>query len=148
MTAAVADALFPQVWFTSYLPMSTGQVFDRFAAPYNTTRVIDTRTFLLNVTAYEQYSPLYLPITFAAVYALSFALATSVLVHTALYHGPGIIKRYKSARGDDDDIHAKLMREYREVPDWWYWIYLAFFGALSIATVYVCCLAFPLQLED
>lgn len=117
--------------------MSIGRVFDRFGEVYNTSRVINPETFLFNATAYEEYSPLYLPVTFAALYGLSFALATSVLVHTALYHGSGIIKRYKNARGEDDDIHAKLMREYREVPDWWYWIYLALFAGLSIATVYV-----------
>lgn len=134
-----------QTWFTHYLPISTGQVFDRFARPYNTSRVIDVGANVLNVTAYQEYSPLYLPVTFAAVYGLSFALATSVLVHTVLYHGPGILKRFKSDKGDDDDIHAKLMREYKEVPDWWYWLYLVIFAALSIATIYVrsacpCCI--------
>ena len=126
-----------QVWYTSYMPMSIGRVFDRFGDVYNTSRIINPSTFLFNVTAYEEYSPVYLPVTFATLYGLSFALATSVLVHTALYHGPSIVKRYKAARGADDDIHSKLMRNYREVPDWWYWIYLAIFAGLSIATVFV-----------
>lgn len=35
---------------------------------------------------------------------------------------------------EPDDIHAKLMRNYPEVPDWWYGlVFVGFFGMCIIA---------------
>ena len=45
---------------------------------------------------------------------------TSVVVHTYLYHGTEIVQRYKMARNQEDDIHMRLMKKYRDAPDWWY----------------------------
>lgn len=117
--------------------MSTSSVFDRFGAPYNTSQIIDAGARVLNTTSYQAYSPLYLPITFAGVYGLSFAIASSILVHTFLYHGKGIYQRIRRVNVGDADVHAKLMSAYPEVPDWWYWVYLAFFGALAVIAVAV-----------
>jgi OPT oligopeptide transporter protein len=38
---------------------------------------------------------------------------------------------------ENDDIHAKLMRNYPEVPDWWYLCAFAVFFALAIVAVEV-----------
>jgi len=117
--------------------MSTSQVFDRFGSPYNTSAVVDPANLALNETAYQEYSPLYLPITFATVYGLAFMLSTSVLVHTVLYHGKSIYAQLRRAREEQHDVHMKLMRNYPEVPDWWYMIFLAVAFGLSIVTVAV-----------
>lgn len=126
-----------QVWDSAYLPISTPQVFDRFGSAYNTSRVIDVGTSSLNITAYQDYSPLYVPITYATVYGLALALSTAAIVHTVVYHGKDIVNQIRKIKIEEDDIHAKLMRHYPEVPDWWYWSYLVLFTALSIATVAV-----------
>ncbi|GAA5845075.1 hypothetical protein JCM5353_007423 [Sporobolomyces roseus] len=126
---------YTNVWDSAYLPMSTSQVFDRFGSPYNTSLVVDPISLKLNETAYQEYSPLYLPITFATVYGLAFMLSTSVLVHTALYHGKSIVAQMRRVREEDHDVHMKLMRNYPEVPDWWYMIFLAVAFGLSIVTV-------------
>lgn len=94
-------------------------------------------TLTLNQTAYQEYSPLYLPITYATVYGLAFALSTACIVHTIIYHGKDILDQAKNVKGATEDVHAKLMRNYPEVPDWWYWTYLALFTALSILTITV-----------
>ena len=36
-----------------------------------------------------------------------------------------------------DDIHAKLMRNYPEVPDWWYFLAFCLFFSLAIVAVEV-----------
>ena|SRR5277367_610363 len=69
---------------------------------------------------YEAYSPLFLSTTFALCYGISFATVTSVVVHTYLYHGTEIVQRYKMARNQEDDVHMRLMKKYRDAPDWWY----------------------------
>lgn len=90
----------------------------------------------LNVTAYEEYSPLYLPITFATTYGIALMLTSSLVVHTAIYHGHDIyrgLRKLKTA----EDIHMKLMRAYPEVPEWWYFATLLVSVGLSIVAVAV-----------
>ena len=91
----------------------------------------------IDLAAYEAYSPLFLPATYAMTYLIAFTLSTSVIVHTALYHGPALLKGVKRIRVEPDDIHAKLMRSYPEVPDWWYCAVFAVFFALAVVAVEV-----------
>ena len=119
----------------SYLPISSGAVYDRFGSVYNVSSVLDqTAGLSLNTTAYYDYSPLYLTTTYVAVFTMAFAVSTAVLVHTALHHGPSILAKLRNVRTESEDVHAKLMRYYPEVPDWWYMIYFAvFFGIGCVA---------------
>lgn len=115
--------------------------YDRFGNPYNVTRVLNAADNSFNLTAYDEYSPLYLTVNYAMTYLLAFSLTTCILVHTALYHGSVLLKGMKRMKTEDDDIHAKLMRYYPEVPDWWYiTIFLMFFvmGLLAVAVCPVC----------
>ncbi|GAA5831595.1 hypothetical protein JCM3766R1_004946 [Sporobolomyces carnicolor] len=128
---------YTNVWDSAYLPISSSQVFDRFGLPYNTSAVIDPVTLSLNETAYRAYSPLYLPITFATTYGITFMLSTAVLVHTALCYGKTMWAQLRRSRAEEQDVHLKLMRNYPEVPDWWYISFLAIALGLSIANVAV-----------
>ena len=89
----------------------------------------------LNSTAYDEYSPLYLPIRFAFVYLLAFAMLTSVLVHAGLHHGRTIYNAVFGRKIEEDDVHQKLMEAYPGVPGW---IYVALgviaFGLSIVAT--------------
>lgn len=120
------------MWDSAYLPISTNTIFDRFGAPYNTSRVL-TPDLRLDIAAYEQYSPAYLPITFAMLYLIYLALASSSLVHLVLYHGKDMWKTVKDIKNAQTDIHAKLMLAYKEVPWWWYGITFSVFIAMAIA---------------
>lgn len=103
---------------------------------YNITRVLrQDDTF--DVEAYEAYSPLFLPATYAMTYLLAFALSTCVIVHTLLYHGQSLLNGVKKMRVESDDIHAKLMRNYPEVPDWWYASAFCVFFSLAVVAVEV-----------
>ena len=90
-----------------------------------------------DVEAYNAYSPLFLPATYAVTYLLAFALSTCVIVHTLLYHGHTLLNGFKKIRVENDDIHAKLMRNYPEVPDWWYLCSFGVFFALAVVAVEV-----------
>ncbi|KAJ6521329.1 OPT oligopeptide transporter [Mycena capillaripes] len=110
---------YSNAWKLAYFPISANIPYDRFGNEYNITRVL-TLGDTFNATAYAEYSPLYLPATYAMTYLLAFALSTCVIVHTLLYHGRSLLNGIKKMRVESDDIHAKLMRNYPEVPDWWY----------------------------
>lgn len=106
--------------------------WDRFGAQYDVSRILVNDTF--DLQAYKDYSPLYLSAGYSMTYFLSFALSTCILVHTALYHGRSLINGVKRIKVEPDDIHAKLMRNYPEVPDWWYMLFLvSFFGFAVLA---------------
>jgi OPT oligopeptide transporter protein len=98
----------------------------RTSQKYNVSLILD-ENLIFDQAKYEAYSPLFLSTTFALCYAISFATVTSVVVHTYLYHGTEIVQRYKMARNQEDDIHMRLMKKYRDAPDWWY---LAMFLAM------------------
>ena len=89
------------------------------------------------MTAYEEYSPLYLPAAFAMTYLIAFALSTCVLVHFLLYHGRRFPNGFKRIRVEDGDIHLKLMQNYPEVPDWWYGTAFVFFFCMAIVAAEV-----------
>ena len=101
------------------MPMFANEPYDRFGQPYNVTRVLLSDQ-TLNLTAYDDYSPLYLPGAYAITYLIAFILSSAVIVHTLLYHSRTLIHGLTQTRIEKDDIHAKLMRAYPEVPDWWY----------------------------
>lgn len=123
-------------WYSAYLPISDSGSWDNTANPYNVSKVL-TPEHRLDVAKFEAYSPLFLSTTFAMSYGLSFASISAVIVHTGLYHGKEIMYRAKAARTQEDDIHMKLMKKYKDSPDWWY---IAFFFVM-LALGFVCCLA-------
>ena len=172
----LAPALYyTNVWNLGYFPMLANSPYDRHGKPYNVTRVLrDDSTF--DPVAFDGYSPLYLPASYAITYLVAFALSSCVIVHTFLYHGKTVWKGtgmkafshkwlnkfrefkwrlFKSSakspevgRGDTekedeedvwekDDIHAKLMKAYPEVPNWWYATVFCFFFALCAVGIEV-----------
>ncbi|KAF8911642.1 oligopeptide transporter [Gymnopilus junonius] len=123
-------------WNLAYFPIAANEPYDRFGKLYNVSRVLRPNdTF--DEAEYNAYSPLYLPATYAMTYLLAFALSTCAIVHTVLYHGQSLLNGFKKIRVEADDIHAKLMRNYPEVPDWWYAIAFCIFFAIAIVAVEV-----------
>lgn len=108
--------------------------YDRFAQPYSTDRVIDEGVMRLNSTAYEEYSGLYLPVTFAMTYTLAFIAPMVLLTHTALHYGPSIFQQLRHGTwNEQDDVHAKLMRRYPDTPTWWYFVLFGICFAALVA---------------
>lgn len=119
---------FGGLWYSDYFPVQSSESYDNTGRPYNVSRILDAQ-YQFNETAYKEYSPLYLSTQFALAYALSFAAVTSVLVHVALYHGRDIWRQLKMARQQEDDVHMRLMKKYRDAEDWWY------AGMLTLSTL-------------
>lgn len=121
-------------FYAEYLPISSSGSYDNTGHKYNVSRIL-TPDFQLDVEAYEAYSPLFLSTTFALCYGLSFATMISLIVHTALYNGKEIWLRAKLAREQEDDVHMRLMKKYRDAPDWWY---LSLFVSMIGVSFAVC----------
>jgi OPT family small oligopeptide transporter len=125
---------FSGTWYAKYLPMSDSSSYDNTASPYNVSRIVNP-DLTLNVENYKNYSPIFLSTTFAISYGISFATIVAVIVHTGLNHWKEIWYRAKAARKQEDDIHMKLMKKYKEAPDWWFIVMLVIMIGLGFATV-------------
>ncbi|KAH8646224.1 small oligopeptide transporter [Xylariales sp. PMI_506] len=133
----VAPAMhWTNTYYSDYLPFFDSGSWDNTQNHYNASRIVNA-DFTLNVAAYESYSPLFLSTTFALCYGLSFAAIISLIVNTGLFHSKEIWARWRDTDGKLDDIHAKMMKKYKPVPQWWFLVVLVVFLALSFVTCYV-----------
>ncbi|KAF8267603.1 OPT oligopeptide transporter protein-domain-containing protein [Lactarius quietus] len=116
---------YTNTWYSEFLPIVSSQTFDNTGIPYNVSRILkDDATFDLD--AYKAYSPVFISVTFAIFYCLSFATITSTITHTLIYNRKWIWNRARR----QPDIHARLMSVYKEVPDWWYLTIFSFEGTM------------------
>ncbi|MCJ1394526.1 hypothetical protein MMC18_007405 [Xylographa bjoerkii] len=92
------------------MPILSSVVFDNTGNPYDVTKVL-TPDFLFDREAYEQYSPVYLPITYVLSYAVQFASLSALVTHTICWHGKDIWAQTKQIVRPGD----KFKVEYREV---------------------------------
>ncbi|GMM36244.1 hypothetical protein DASC09_035690 [Saccharomycopsis crataegensis] len=123
---------YSNVWHSKYLPMSDSNTYDRFQQVYNVSRIVDEK-LSFNEAEYNKYSPIYLSTTFSISYGLSFAAITATIVHTLLFHSKDIMKQLKSK--EKEDVHNRLMRAYKECPDWWYAVVFVIFLAFAIVAM-------------
>ncbi|WPH01785.1 OPT family small oligopeptide transporter [Acrodontium crateriforme] len=106
--------------YSDYLPMSTNRTFDNTQHKYQVKKILGPG-YTFDPEAYKNYSPLFLAPTFILNYGLNFAASTASIVHTILYHRQEVWARFKLGRQQEpNDIHMRLMKRYREAPDWWY----------------------------
>ncbi|KAG8782644.1 hypothetical protein FRC16_002582, partial [Serendipita sp. 398] len=121
-------------FYMSYMPMGDTNTYDRFGKVYNISRIL-TPQVTLNLTAYEEYSDLYLSPPYISSYLLTFSLSTCIITHTILYHGRTLWNSFRHVDPEEEDIHAKLMKAYPEVPGWWYWTVIIGFFLIAAAAV-------------
>ena len=78
---------------------------------------------------------------YCVLYGIYFAGYTSTITHTALYHRRQIITGFKSLIGrksalaNSKDVHTRLMRSYKEVPEWVYLVVLCISVSLGAAGI-------------
>jgi len=116
--------------------MGDTNTYDRFGDVYNITRILNP-DITLNHTAYEEYSAMYLSPPYISLYLLTFAISTCIISHTLLYHGVTLWNSFRNIDPEEEDIHAKLMKAYPEVPNWWYWCVVCLFFIIAVVSVQV-----------
>ncbi|XP_020187893.1 oligopeptide transporter 7 isoform X2 [Aegilops tauschii subsp. strangulata] len=125
-------------WFNVYearnFPIFSDGLFTATGQKYNISSIVDSE-FHFDANAYEKNGPLYISTFFAVSYGLGFACLTATIVHVILFHGSEIWQLSKSAFQDRKmDVHTKLMRRYRQVPEWWFICILVASAAITVFT--------------
>ncbi|KAF8482124.1 OPT-domain-containing protein [Russula ochroleuca] len=128
-------------FYSQYIPISAGESFDNTGNPYNLSAVVTNNLF--DQKKYEQYSPLFLPITYAISYGTIFATYPAILVHTFLWYRHDVVRQFRHSLEDETDIHAYLMRKYPEVPRWWFIALGTICITLGIISVEICKTGLP-----
>nr|AEJ88342.1 putative oligopeptide transporter [Tamarix hispida] len=134
-------------WFNVYkaktFPIFSEDLFTSTGQEYNISAIV-TSDFHLDVEAYEEEGQLYISTFFAMTYGVGFAALTATAVHVLLFHGREIWTETRSSFKERKmDIHTKLMRRYRQVPEWWFWVILI----LNIAATIFACEYYNSQLQ-
>lgn len=141
----VAGVYFSNAFNTAYLPITSNKPYDHFAKRYNVTRVLDHRG-IMDLKKYQDYSPPYLSAGNIVLYMFFFSVYTAALTHGFLYHrleiSMGFKELWNSIRRRKDtqegrvlDVHNRLMKAYKEVPEWWYAICLVFAVGVGCAGI-------------
>ena len=103
--------------YTSYLPLSGSDSYDNTASVYNVSKIVNSQGNFMPA-AYEAYSTIFMPATFALSYGISFAVMSCLPVHVYLYHWADIKQAFMGT--SKKDIHSRLIKRYKDVPWWCY----------------------------
>lgn len=124
-------------WFNMYnaknFPIFSSKLFTGDGSVYNISTIVSSE-FHLDRDAYGKNGSVHLSTFFAVTYGLGFAALSATVVHVILFHGREIWRQSKSAFGENKkiDIHTRLMRRYKSVPNWWFHVILVTNIALII----------------
>ncbi|KAJ5752388.1 OPT oligopeptide transporter [Penicillium odoratum] len=136
------------VWQTAYFPIMSNSLFDDTGATYNVSKIMVDGAF--SAEAYEAYSPPYMTASYAVMFFCFFGAYMAGVVHIILYNRSELSKgfkallQWKNAREDHEDVHNRLMKKYKDAPDWWYLIILALCFIVGCVVAHVYTPGFPI----
>ncbi len=104
------------LFYSSYMPILSSAVFDNTGHVYDVSKILSPE-FLFDRDAYQNYSRVFLPITYVLSYGLQFAALASLLTHTACWHGKDIWKQWrrslKEVEGESKGTYKSLNSPHR-----------------------------------
>lgn len=98
--------------YSAYMPILSVLIFDNKGKQYDVSKVL-TDSFVFDQEAYENYSRVFLPITYVLSYALQFAALTALISQTALWHGKDIVKQWRHSWAE---IRGRSSADYEPLP--------------------------------
>ncbi|XP_021833452.1 oligopeptide transporter 4-like [Prunus avium] len=112
-------------------PIFSSHLFTAQGQDYNITAIVNDK-FELDIPKYEEQGRIHLSTFFALTYGFGFATIASTLTHVALFYGREILDRYRASYKGKEDIHTRLMRRYKDIPSWWFYMMLIITVAVSL----------------
>ncbi|GMH18298.1 hypothetical protein Nepgr_020139 [Nepenthes gracilis] len=136
MYVIIPTAYWLNVYNAKTYPIYSQHLFMSNGTRYNIRSIVNSE-FQLDKEAYARFGPVNLSTFFAMTYGLGFATLSATVVHVLLFNGRDIWEQAKGAFSGSSkmDVHAKLMKVYKQVPPWWFHAILVANIALIIFTV-------------
>ncbi|KAK9942889.1 hypothetical protein M0R45_008532 [Rubus argutus] len=113
-------------------PIFSSHLFTAQGQRYDIPAIVNDK-FQLDIAKYEEQGRIHLSTFFALTYGFGFATIASTLTHVGLFYGREIVDRYRASFQGKEDIHTRLMRKYKDIPSWWFYVLLVITVAVSLA---------------
>ncbi|XP_057503000.1 oligopeptide transporter 4-like [Actinidia eriantha] len=130
------------VYGAKNFPIFSSHLFTDQGQRYNISAIVNTK-FEIDMVQYEKQGRINLSTFFALTYGFGFATIASTLTHVALFYGREIYERFRASYKGKDDIHTRLMRKYKDIPSWWFYVLLG----VTIAVSLVLCIFLNNQVQ-
>ncbi|XP_077234070.1 oligopeptide transporter 4-like isoform X1 [Tasmannia lanceolata] len=130
------------VYDAKKFPIFSSHLFAADGQQYNISAIVNNK-FEIDMPAYEAQGKIHMSMFFALTYGFGFATIASTLSHVGFFYGREIYQRFRASYKGKDDIHTRLMRKYKDIPDWWFFLLLA----LTVAVSLVLCTALKDQVQ-
>ncbi|KXJ93663.1 oligopeptide transporter 2 [Microdochium bolleyi] len=135
---------YKNAFWGAYMPINSNGVFDKTGASYNITKVL-TEDQRIDVENYKTYGPPYYAIANLFVTGGNFIYYTFSIVYVFVKYWKPIKKAFvgmvintwkrRSVYTGFNDGQARMMRNYKEVPEWWYGIVFLFGFVVSVISL-------------
>lgn len=135
---------YKNAFWSAYMPVNSNAAFDNTGSVYNITRVLgdDQR---MDMNKYQEYGPPYYAIASLFITGANFIYYTFSVVYVFTKYWRAIKKafvgivvntwRRQSIYTGFTDGQTRMMRKYKEVPEWWYGCIFVFGFAVSIISL-------------
>ncbi|KAJ8551100.1 hypothetical protein K7X08_000470 [Anisodus acutangulus] len=120
------------VYNAKNFPLYSSDLFTAQGQEYNITRIVNNQ-FNIDLTEYKKQGRINLSLFFTLTYGFGFATIASTLTHVALFYGREIYQRYRASSEGKVDVHTRLMRRYKDIPSWWFYLLLLVTILVSLA---------------
>ncbi|KAI7730945.1 hypothetical protein M8C21_002532 [Ambrosia artemisiifolia] len=111
------------VYHARNFPIYSADLFTGDGQPYNITKIVN-KNFEIDYNEYGKQGRVNLSTFFALTYGFGFATIASTLTHVSLFYGKEIYERYKASTKGKTDVHTRLMKNYKDIPAWWFYVLL------------------------
>lgn len=119
---------YKNAFWSAFMPINSNGAFDNHMQPYNVSAVLNDNN-QVDIDSYKTYGPPYYAVANLFVTGANFVYYTFSIVYVfTKYWGAlkkafvgmvvNTIKRQSIYTGFEDG-HTRLMRRYKEVPEWW-----------------------------
>ncbi|KAE8791571.1 Oligopeptide transporter 4 [Hordeum vulgare] len=130
------------LYSASRYPLFSNKLFDASRQLYNIHNIVNDK-FEIDMDAYAKQGRIHLSLFFAVSYGLGFATIAATLSHVTFFYGKEMYQRFQESYEGKMDVHARLMKRYDDIPNWWFYILLA----ASMAVSMVLCTVFKEEVQ-
>ncbi len=137
---------FTNTWNTKYLPINSNASFNNKGGSFKVLKVLDENGDF-SEALYQKYSQPWFSAGWVVYNFWAFASYTASFTYVLIFHWHDVSRgfrgiwrnlRRRDFEDEDDleeDVHYRLMRAYKEVPEWHYLVLLVLPIALGVAAV-------------
>ncbi|KAL1301105.1 hypothetical protein HN51_045738 [Arachis hypogaea] len=111
------------VYGANKFPIFSSSLFTAQGQEYDIRSIVNNK-FELDVAKYLKTGPIHLSVFFSLTYGFGFATIAATLTHVVCFYGKEIMERYRASSNGKEDIHTKLMKKYKDIPSWWFYVML------------------------